>query len=738
MTGLNAVLIDDIALNYNFGFFIGTANITAVPGAITVSMDAPGAAAPVNAAGQFTQTGNTLAGDGIVHVKYNTTFAGASESDQSLNHATAASDFTNATIVSNGTTMTLTMPIDFTRNGVVVDAANGITADIHIVGTIVATALASLNVSEESATTTVGLTITPVNDPPVAATESYIARESTAITILSAPAQSTEELVPAGSVWKYRYDGQNPGTAWKDWLHNDSAWASGPAQLGFGDPEIVTNIRPGATPNYITAYFRRAFTVTNLSNTRTGVKLYVKRDDAAAVYLNGVEVYRDTELPSGAAFDTYATPPRPDAEENVFVEVTLSRSLLFEGVNVLAAEVHQSSPTSSDLRFDARLTRELGAPGVLANDTDIDSPLASLTASVLAPPAHGQLSLSSNGGFVYTPVAGYIGPDSLAYRVSDGGAPNTTPLTLLARGSVWRYLADGTDQGIAWRASAFDDSPWPSGPAELGYGDAADGRPEATNIRPDAVNTPIYATYYFRAHFAAPADLTFISNIRGRILRDDAAAIYINGTQIFRDATLPADALFSDFSTGQTPSETDYTEFAIPVSAIVAGDNVVAVEVHQVGSTSSDVSFDFEIVADSVPGARVSINVLNDDADFDGMSDTWERANGFNYRSAADAATDADGDGSSNRSEFLAGTNPNNPAQYLRATSIAQSGSDLIVTFSGTVAGRSYQLESSPNLLNWANNSNPITATGPTLTLAIPFGAEPRRVHRLRALYTFP
>ncbi len=738
VTGLNAVLIDDIALNYNFGFFVGTANITAAPGAITVSMDAPGPAAPVNGAGQFTQAGNTIAGDGIVHVKYNILLIGSSESDQSLNHATAVSDFTNASIVSNGTTMTLTLPIDFTRNGVVVDAANNITADIHIVGTIVATAPASQNVAEESALTTAALTVTPVNDPPTAVAESYIARESAPMTIAAAVAQSTEELVPALSVWKYRYDGQNLGTAWKEWLYNDAAWSSGPAQLGFGDPEIVTNIRPGATPNYITAYFRRAFTVTNLSNTRTGVKLYVKRDDAAAVYLNGVEVYRDTELPAGAAFDAYATAQRPDAEENVFVEITLSRSLLFEGVNVIAAEVHQVTATSSDIRWDARLTRELGAPGVLANDTDIDSPATSLTASVIAPPAHGTLSLLGNGGFTYTPVGGYIGADSFVYRVSDGGTPSATPITLLPRGSTWRYLADGTDQGTLWRATAFGDSAWLSGPAELGYGDTADGRPEATNIRPDPVNTPVYPTYYFRAHFTAPADLTFLANVRGRILRDDAAAIYLNGVEIYRDTNLASGALFSDYATAGTPSETDYAEFAIPASAIVAGENVLAVEVHQVGVTSSDVSFDFELAGDTVPGARVSINVLNDDADLDGMSDTWERANGFNYLSAADAATDADSDGRSNRDEFLAGTNPNNPTQYLRATSVTRVGPDLVLGFTGTLAGRIYQLESSPNLMAWTAIGAPIPATGPTLTLATPLAGDTRRFHRLRVLYTFP
>ena len=38
-------------------------------------------------------------------------------------------------------------------------------------------------------------------------------------------------------------------------------------------------------------------------------------------------------------------------------------------------------------------------------------------------------------------------------------------------GSNWRYLDNGTDQGTAWRASAFDDSAWASGNAQFGYGD---------------------------------------------------------------------------------------------------------------------------------------------------------------------------------------------------------------------------------------------------------------------------
>ena len=43
------------------------------------------------------------------------------------------------------------------------------------------------------------------------------------------------------------------------------------------------------------------------------------------------------------------------------------------------------------------------------------------------------LSLSVNGGFIYTPAPSYIGADSFAYRVSDGGTPDSSPVTILPR-----------------------------------------------------------------------------------------------------------------------------------------------------------------------------------------------------------------------------------------------------------------------------------------------------------------
>ena len=61
----------------------------------------------------------------------------------------------------------------------------------------------------------------------------------------------------------------------------------------------------------------------------------------------------------------------------------------------------------------------IATPGVLGNDTDADSD--PLTASLVASPTHGTVSLAANGSFTYTPTIGYNGSDSFTYRANDGG-----------------------------------------------------------------------------------------------------------------------------------------------------------------------------------------------------------------------------------------------------------------------------------------------------------------------------
>ena len=64
----------------------------------------------------------------------------------------------------------------------------------------------------------------------------------------------------------------------------------------------------------------------------------------------------------------------------------------------------------------ANTTLNQAAPGVLGNDTDPEG--APLTAQLVSGPSHGTLTLNANGSFVYTPVADYMGSDSLVLSQS--------------------------------------------------------------------------------------------------------------------------------------------------------------------------------------------------------------------------------------------------------------------------------------------------------------------------------
>ncbi|MBA3708453.1 MAG: tandem-95 repeat protein, partial [Planctomycetes bacterium] len=65
---------------------------------------------------------------------------------------------------------------------------------------------------------------------------------------------------------------------------------------------------------------------------------------------------------------------------------------------------------------DSTLTVSTSA-GVLANDSDVDSPV--LVAVVAGLPSHGTLALASDGSFTYVPAADFSGSDAFTYRASD-------------------------------------------------------------------------------------------------------------------------------------------------------------------------------------------------------------------------------------------------------------------------------------------------------------------------------
>ncbi|MEN9678323.1 MAG: hypothetical protein RIS76_4219, partial [Verrucomicrobiota bacterium] len=163
-------------------------------------------------------------------------------------------------------------------------------------------------------------------------------------------------LVPAGAEWRYHDAGQDLGAAWRVADFDDTQWKRGPAQLGYGDDDVVTEIGFGgdAADKYITSYFRHEFLVEERGRILNAT-LGVIRDDGAIVYLNGREVFR-SNMPSGSPnFQTLASASVGGSDESTFFETDLAGSDFLEGRNVLAVEVHQNAGGSSDVSFNLRI-----------------------------------------------------------------------------------------------------------------------------------------------------------------------------------------------------------------------------------------------------------------------------------------------------------------------------------------------------------------------------------------------
>jgi len=96
--------------------------------------------------------------------------------------------------------------------------------------------------------------------------------------------------------------------------------------------------------------------------------------------------------------------------------------------------------------------------------------------------------------------------------------------------------------------------------------------------------------------------------------------------------------------------------------------------------------------AGPTPGAVNTGQAAIPDSDGDGIPDSWEIANGLNRFNAADAALDSDGDGRSNGLEYQAGTDPQDGASFLAATTTRPVGGGCVIHFLAR-AGRSYTIQ---------------------------------------------
>lgn len=182
--------------------------------------------------------------------------------------------------------------------------------------------------------------------------------------------------------------------------------------------------------------------------------------------------------------------------------------------------------------------------------------------------------------------------------------------TLFPFNSTWKYLDNGTDQGKAWRAPAFEDQAWKSGKGKFGYGH----NDEATLISFGADSANKYTTTYFRKALDIDNPLVF-SYFTGRVKRDDGVVVYVNGKEVYRN-NMPAGTIdYQTFAITASDHGTTALPFTINTSAFVRGTNLIAVEVHQTNAFSFDMAFDMELVGspsnpegDKTPPSVLSLN----------------------------------------------------------------------------------------------------------------------------------
>ncbi|HEY0187573.1 MAG TPA: immunoglobulin-like domain-containing protein [Cellulomonas sp.] len=249
----------------------------------------------------------------------------------------------------------------------------------------------------------------------------------------------------------------------------------------------------------------------------------------------------------------------------------------------------------------------------------VRSPLALLVAGALA------ASAAVSGALVAGPAAAATLPDSLIDTAS----------------TTWSYSDDdtdpsaGSDDRLSWTTTSFDDASWKTG---LGAFGAKNGK--ATGLGDSFPVTTLLSqyisgtstdvpTFHFRTEITLDSEqLAAIGELEATITYDDAVQVFVNGVKVagyvddkVEAATSSQNLMYAGNSGGDPVTST----FTISASALVEGENTIAVALYQDRTTSSDIYFDFEslVPVDASTGDSHDDIVQTVGSDESSRSITW-------------------------------------------------------------------------------------------------------------------
>jgi VCBS repeat-containing protein len=292
----------------------------------------------------------------------------------------------------------------------------------------------------DSNTATVNITVNAVNDPPVANDDSYSTDEDETLNVsapgvlgndsdveddplsaikVSDPSHGSVTLNSNGS-FSYTPDAGYSGSDSFTYKANDGAADSNTATVNISvssvnDPPVANDDSYGTDEDQ-TLNVSAPGVLGNDSDPNedplTAIKVSDPSHGSVTLDSNGSFTYTPDGSYNGGDSFTYK------ANDGLADSNTATVSITVNAVNDPPVAVGDSYSTEEDQALN------VSAPGVLANDSDIDEdPLSAIKVS---DPSNGSVTLNSNGSFTYTPDPGYVGDDSFTYKANDGSADSNT------------------------------------------------------------------------------------------------------------------------------------------------------------------------------------------------------------------------------------------------------------------------------------------------------------------------
>lgn len=175
---------------------------------------------------------------------------------------------------------------------------------------------------------------------------------------LSAQVNHWETVIKAEEQWRYFLGTTSPAATepasnWRTSAFDDIGWLQGPGGFGYADEDDATTI-----PTVISVFLRKKFTIVDMTKIESGI-LSVDYDDGFIAYLNGTEIARANmtgTLPPYTQSASAIVDPEPTTPLSFTVSKETLQSLLMQGENVLAVQVHNENIGSSDLSSNVYLS----------------------------------------------------------------------------------------------------------------------------------------------------------------------------------------------------------------------------------------------------------------------------------------------------------------------------------------------------------------------------------------------